>query len=281
MDSRRTLGLVAGGGQFPVMVAQSAREKGVKVSVVAFDRETSPEIQNWAEDLIWIKLGQLGKMIRYLKEQNAREVVFAGPINKPGAFDIRPDLRAIRLLLSLKSRNDNSLLSAVAAELSSEGMEVVSALKYVPELVSAPGCMTRRKPSRQEQEDILFGWPLIKQIGAMDIGQCIVIRERAVVAVEAVEGTDAAIVRAGGLVGPGCCVIKTFKPGQDQRIDLPALGAGTIETMARARASCLAYEAGSSLFFDREKAISTADRHKIAVLGIDPAEDIALQLENV
>ncbi len=280
MDKSRILGLVAGGGRFPVLVAQRAREKGLKVAAVAFDRETGPELQDIAQDLIWIKLGQLGKMIKYFKEQNVREVVFAGPINKPGAFDIRPDFRAIRLLIGLKSRNDNSLLSAVARELSNEGMEVVSAVKYVPELISVPGCLTRRKPSRQEKEDILFGWPLIKQIGAMDIGQCLVVREKAVVAVEAIEGTDAAILRAGGLVGPGCCVIKTFKPGQDQRIDLPALGAGTIETMARARASCLAYEARTSLFFDQEKAIRTANRCKMTVIGINPSQDIASQLEN-
>ncbi len=264
----KTLGLIAGGGQFPLLVLKGAQQQGYTVAAVGFDKETSPAVDQAADQSIRIKLGQLGKMIKFLAGQKVTEVVFAGPINKPGAFDIRPDLRAIKLLLNLGSRNDNSLLSAVARELEKENLKIVSALNFVPDLVSPSGVLTRRKPSQGENQDIIFGWPLIKKIGSMDIGQCLVVKERVVVAVEAIEGTDATILRGGELAREGFTVIKTFKPGQDNRIDLPALGLGTIETMIRAGASCLAYESGNSLFFDRTEAIRLADRHKIAVVGI-------------
>lgn len=278
MTSNKILGLVAGGGQFPLLVADGARKKGYSVVAVAFDKETSPALNEAADKVLWLKLGQLGRLIRFFQKENASAVVFAGPINKPGAFDIRPDLRAIKLLLGLKSRNDNSLLCAVAEELGSENLKVVSALEFVPGLVSPSGFISRRKPAKGERDDIRFGWPLIKKIGALDIGQCIAVKERVVVAVEAIEGTDETILRAGTLAGKDFTVIKTFKPGQDSRIDLPALGLGTVETMVRAKASCLAYEAGSSLFFDLDKAQQLADKHKIAITGIDPGKSVDIQL---
>lgn len=278
MTHNKILGLVAGGGQFPLMVANGARKQGYSVVAVAFDKETSSAINQAADRVLWVKLGQLGKLIKFLQKENASVVVFAGPINKPGAFNIRPDLRAIKLLLGLKSRNDNFLLSAVAGELSAENLKVVSALEFVPELVSPSGYISKRRTTRGEREDILFGWPLIKEIGAMDIGQCIAIKEKVVVAVEAIEGTDETILRAGNLVGKNFTIIKTFKPGQDKRIDLPALGLGTVETMVRAQASCLAYEAGSSLFFDLKKALLLADKHKIAIVGIVPDKPADIQL---
>jgi UDP-2,3-diacylglucosamine hydrolase len=278
MTHNKILGLVAGGGQFPLMVADGARRQGYSVVAVAFDKETSSAINQAADSVLWVKLGQLGKLIKFLQKENASVVVFAGPINKPGAFDIRPDLRAIKLLLGLKSRNDNFLLSAVADELSAENLKVVSALEFVPELVSPCGYISKRRPTQAERDDIVFGWPLIKEIGAMDIGQCIAVKERVVVAVEAIEGTDETILRAGNLAGKNFTIIKTFKPGQDRRIDLPALGLGTVETMIRAKASCLAYEAESSLFFDMEKAISLADRHRIAIVGIKPDKPVDAQL---
>jgi len=277
MTKTETLGIIAGGGRFPLQVARSAREQGKRVAAAAFVHETLPEIESSSDEYIWLKLGQLGKLIRFLHEAEADQVVFAGPINKPRAFDLRPDFRAIKLLINLRSRNDNALLSAVADELAREGFEVVSALKFVPMLISPLGVLTRRRPSAEEKSNILFAWPLIKKIGSLDIGQCIVVKDRAVVAVEAIEGTDQTILRAGSLAGNNLTVVKIFKPGQDQRIDLPALGHKTIETMIQAGASCLAYEAGSSLFFDRQKAVSLADKHKIAVVGVDPASPASIQ----
>ena len=251
-------------------MAQSAREQGYKVAAAAFAHETLPEIESCTDELVWLKLGQLGKLIRFLHQVEAGQVVFAGPINKPRAFNLLPDLRAVQLLVKMRSRNDNALLSAVADELNREGMEVVSAIQFVPQLISPAGLLTKRTPSGTEKRDIIFAWPLIKQIGQLDIGQCIVVKERAVLAVEAIEGTDQTILRGGQLGGKDITVVKTFKPGQDQRIDLPAIGVTTIETMIQARASCLAFEAGASLLFDRDRAVALADKHKISVVGIDP-----------
>ncbi|MFN2268917.1 MAG: LpxI family protein [Desulfonatronovibrio sp.] len=277
MPGNKTLGLVAGGGQFPFLVAGEARNLGYDVVAVAFNKDTDIEIDQHVSRTEWIKLGQLGKLIKFFKENNVDQVVFAGPINKPGAFDIRPDIRALKLLFSLRSRNDNSLLTTVAGELESEGLEVVSALKFVPGLVSPAGRISKRQPSETEKNDILFGWPLLKKIGAMDIGQCLMVKERVVVAVEAIEGTDQTILRAGNLIKKDFTVIKTFKPGQDDRIDLPAMGLKTIETMVQAKASCLAYEAGKSLFFDLNEAIELARKNKISIIGIDPEKPIENQ----
>jgi len=264
------LGLIAGGGSFPLQVAQSARRQGYRIAAAAFERDTLPEIEAYTDRLTWLKLGQLGRLIRFLHQAGASRVVFAGPINKPRAFDLRPDFRAVKLLVNLRSRNDNALLSAVADELHQEGFQVVSAIDFVPELVSPAGLLTRRAPSPAEKQDILFAWPIIKQVGSMDIGQCIVVKERAVVAVEAIEGTDRTILRAGELSGSNLTVVKIFKPGQDHRIDLPALGSQTVKTMIQAGATCLAYEAETSLFFDRQQAVDLADRHKICLLGVAP-----------
>ncbi|WP_291319645.1 UDP-2,3-diacylglucosamine diphosphatase LpxI [Desulfonatronospira sp.] len=278
MASDKKLGVIAGGGSFPLQVAQNARKQGYRVAAAAFEKETLPEIQAYTDQLVWLKLGQLGKLIRFLHQAGVSHVVFAGPINKPRAFDLRPDFRAIKLLVNLRSRNDNALLSSVADELHREGFEVVSAIEFVPELISPAGLQSRRAPSFAEKGDILFAWPIVKQIGSLDIGQCIVVKERAVVAVEAIEGTDRAILRAGELSGSNLTVVKIFKPGQDQRIDLPALGSQTVRTMVQAGATCLAYEAGTSLFFDRAEAISLADKHKICLVGIDTDNPEAVKL---
>ncbi|WP_045210951.1 LpxI family protein [Desulfonatronovibrio magnus] len=271
MPKDNTLGIVAGGGQFPFIVAKGALDKGMRVAVIGFDNDTDPAISELAHAMKWIKLGQLGRLISFMRDQHVREIVFAGPVNKPRALSLRPDMKALKLLFKLSSRNDNALLTAVINELEAEGFKVVSALQYTPQLQAPAGNLTKRKPDDREWEDIHFGWPIVRQIGALDIGQCIVVREKAVIAVEAIEGTDATILRAGSLIKEGFTVIKTFKPDQDNRIDLPAMGLATIETMIKAGARCLAYEAGKSLFFDRDKAARLADKHKITIVGL--AED--------
>ena len=263
------LGLIAGGGQFPFLVAQNAQKKGYRVIAVGFVRDTESDLRNKVDSFLWLKLGQLNKLIKFFKKNNVQEVTFAGPINKPRALNIRPDLRAAKLLFKLKSKNDDAILRAVAGELEQEGLTVVAANNFVPELISPRGQLSKRKPTLSEIQDILFAWPLVKKLGELDIGQCIVVRDQMVVAVEGIEGTNATILRAGQLAGKGCIVVKAFKPGQDNRIDLPALGPKTIEAMAKAQATCLAYEAGKSLFFELDQAISLADKNKIAVIGID------------
>jgi hypothetical protein len=269
MSVNKVLGLIAGGGQFPFLVAENAQKEGFRVVAVGFVHDTDPGLESKVHSFLWLKLGQLNKLIKFFKKNNVQEVAFAGPINKPRALDIRPDLRAAKLLFKLKSKNDDAILRAVAAELEQEGLVVVAANNFVPELISPRGQISKRKPSPGEIQDIIFAWPLVKKLGELDIGQCIVVREQMVVAVEGMEGTNATILRAGQLAGKGCTVVKAFKPGQDNRIDLPALGPKTIEAMVKAQATCLAYEAGKSLFFELDQAISLADKYKIAIIGVD------------
>jgi hypothetical protein len=261
------LGIIAGEGQFPFLVAEGARSLGKAVVAVGFRGHTRKELETHVDRMQWVRLGQLGKLLRFFKRHGACEIVFAGGINKPRALSIRPDFHAARLLLALRSRTDNALLEAVAQSMAKRGMRAVSPLKYAPGLQTPEGVLGSRRPLKRESGDIEYGWPLAKELGRLDIGQCLVVRERMVVAVEALEGTNATILRAGELAGPGCVVIKTFKPGQEQHIDQPAVGLSTIETMIRSGASCLAIEAGQSLFFDRDKALSLAEEHGIAIVG--------------
>jgi hypothetical protein len=261
------LGIVAGEGQFPLLVAQGARRLGRPAVGIAFKDHTRPELSMLLDEVTWLRLGQLNKMLAFFKKHDVQEVVFAGGINKPRALDMRPDFRAARLLFQLRSKNDNSLLHSVVKLMEAEGFTPVSALQFVPSLRTPAGVLTKREPTRQEKADIEFGWPLAKEIGRLDIGQCVVVREQMVVAVEAIEGTNETIARAGRLGGKGGVVIKTFKPGQEDNVDQPAVGLETIRTMLKAEAACLAVEADRSLFFDRQQALEIANEARICIVG--------------
>ncbi|MFW6415425.1 MAG: LpxI family protein [Thermodesulfobacteriota bacterium] len=270
MNSKRSqLGLVAGKGQFPFLVVQGAKKFNRSVKAVGFKGHTSPELFSLVDEMTWINVGQLGKMIKWFKKRGIREVVFAGGIDKPRTLDLRPDFKAAKLLYKVRNKNDNALLQAIVETMQQEGLEVVSPIKFIPGLLAPIGTLTRRQPSKQEEADIAFGWPLAKEIGRMDIGQCIVVKENMVVAVEAIEGTDATIKRAGELAGEGCTVIKVFKPEQEEKIDQPAIGVNTIETMKQANVKCLAMEAGKSLFFDQEQSLALANRADICIIGYE------------
>lgn len=268
--SQAPLGIIAGEGQFPLLVAQGARRLGRPTVGVAFKDHTRPELSMLVDQVAWLRLGQLNKLLSFLKKNEVQDVVFAGGINKPRALNIRPDLRAAKLLFQMRNKNDNSLLQGVVTLLESEGFIPVSALGFVPSLQTPAGVMTKREPTRLEKDDILFGWPLTQEIGRMDIGQCMVVKEQMVVAVEAMEGTNETITRAGRLGGKGCVVIKTFKPGQEENIDQPAIGLETVRTMIKAKATCLAIEAQKSLFFDRQQALEVANEARICVVGYHP-----------
>jgi DUF1009 family protein len=262
------LGIIAGGGAFPCTVAVNARNLGARIIGVGFPSDTDPSFADRCDAFIWLKLGQLGKLIDFFVAHHVTHVVMAGPINKPRALDIRPDWRAARLLFSLRTKGDDILLRAVGRELEKEGMTLTAPHAYCPELHAPAGILTRRKPTEQEQLDMDLGWELAQQLGPLDIGQCLVLREGIVLAVEAIEGTDAAIRRAGSLGGgPGAVVVKRPKPGQDTRLDLPAVGPGTIQAMIDARCSCLLVEAGHTLFFDLPASLHMAEGHNIAIVG--------------
>jgi hypothetical protein len=273
MPSRSPLGLIAGEGQFPFLVSQGAQRLGRSVVAAGFKEHTKKELFAVVDDMVWLKLGQLGKMLSFFKRHGVEEVVFAGGINKPKALDIRPDFKAARLLFQTRCKGDNALLEALVETLRLEGMQTVSPLSFVPSLKTPPGVLSKRKPSKEEHRDVDFGWPLAKELGRMDIGQCMVVRNEIVVAVEALEGTNATILRAGELAGPGCVVLKVFKPGQEQDVDQPSVGLQTIETMMRAGATCLAVEASKSLIFDRDQALEQANEAGICVIGVESSED--------
>jgi len=264
------LGLVAGGGQFPLLCARAARRQGRSIVAVAHKGETDPLLSEEVDQIEWVYLGQLGRLIETLKKAGASEAIFAGSITKTRIFkDVRPDLRAINLWRRLGNRLDDGILRSIAAELEQEGIQVLPSTILLKRLLVPSGVLTRCKPSESQWEDIRFGWELAREIGRLDIGQCLVVKDRAVLAVEAVEGTDQTIRRGGQLGGPGAVVIKVCKPGQDTRFDLPSVGVETIEQMVQVKASVLAVEAGRTLFFDRDSTIDLANRSSIAVVGVD------------
>lgn len=263
------IGLVAGGGQFPLLIARSVKAKGRKVVAVAHKGETDQELAKETDVLEWIHLGQLGRLIEILKAAGVREAVFAGTITKKRIFwDVRPDFRALSLWKTLKNRLDDGILRAVASELEKEGILLLPTTAFLSDNLMPEGILTATKPTYEQMEDITFGLGLAKEVGRLDIGQCIVVKDKAVLAVEAIEGTDETILRAGRLSGEGAVVIKICKPNQDMRFDLPTIGLKTIETMIEANAKVLAAEAGKSMFFDMAKAIDMADKAKISIIGV-------------
>ncbi|MDR2075966.1 MAG: UDP-2,3-diacylglucosamine diphosphatase LpxI [Desulfovibrio sp.] len=275
-SGKAAIGILAGSGQFPFLVARAARERGCPVIVCGFTGNTDPALAREADAFTLLPLGQLDRLIAFLKSHQVSRVCMAGAILKPRDFSFRPDFRALRLLfrLALKGRGDDAVLGALAAELEGEGLAVIRPDDLAPALRGPAGILGQRRPDPDQWRDIRFGWATAKALGALDIGQCVVIKNGVVIAVEAIEGTDAALARAGELAGAGCTLVKTAKPGQDERLDLPSLGAGTVSLLARHSFACLAFEAEKTLFFDLGSSLAAADAAAIAVVGVPTgAED--------
>ena len=268
------IGLIAGGGQFPLLFAEAAKKRGFRVAVAAHVNESDPRLNEPADAIIWVKLGQLGKIIRHFHKHRVTRAAFCGTITKTRIFrDVMPDWKALSLWSKIDIRQDDAILRAIAGALAEEGIEIVASTLFLDKLLFPEGVLSKTRPNARQWEDIRFGRRIARGIGRLDIGQCVVVREKSVLAVEAIEGTDAAIRRGGQLAGSGAVVVKLRKPGQDFRFDLPATGLGTIETMREVRASVLAVEAGQSLLFDPDAAIAAANRAGIAVVGISGESD--------
>lgn len=263
------MGLIAGNGQFPLMVARAASDRGIKVVAVAHVGETLPELESLAHEIHWIKLGQLGKIIKIFKRSQVKEALMAGGVSKTKLYSrTRPDLRGLSLLAKIKHVRDDGVLRALASELEAEGITIQPSTLYLPELMAEEGCYTKRRPNRHEQSDIQFGFEIAKEVGKLDIGQTVVVRKGAVVALEAIEGTDECIMRGCRLARKDAVIIKVSKPGQDLRFDVPAVGLGTIKAMIEGRAGVLAVEAGKTLFFDFKESMDLADKHNLVVVGV-------------
>lgn len=267
-NKNEILGIIAGGGQFPLLVAGAAKKLGIHVVAVAHLGETDESLADIAQETEWIRLGQLGQLIKLLRKRGVSRAIMAGTIKKRRMFEnIRPDIKGLSLISKLAVFHDDDILSAVSKEFSKEGIEIVSSTEFLPDLIAPVGCLTKRRPTRDEREDIELGWKIAKEIGLLDIGQCVVVRQKTVLAVEAIEGTDETILRGGRLGREKAVVVKVSKPKQDLRFDVPSVGPGTIETMSKVKASVLAVEAGKSLMFEREKMLSMADSQGISVIS--------------
>ncbi len=263
------IGLIAGGGQFPLLFSKKALKKGYKVFAIGFHSETDKTLTQHVSDSKWIYLGQISKLIKFFKQHNVTQAVMLGSIKKTNIFkDIRPDLKALSFIAKTSRTHDNTILSTFADLLAKEGITILSSTFLLPEIVSPRGCWTKRKPDKNEKKDIAQGWKIAKEIGKLDIGQCIVISNGTILAVEAIEGTDAAIKR-GGLLSHqnGAVVIKLSKPIQDLRFDLPSSGCETIESMYESGVGVLVLEADKSLAFDRMEMISLANKYNICILA--------------
>lgn len=261
-------GLIAGNGQFPFLVVDGAKAAGAELAVVAIKEETDPSIERVADTVQWVGIGQLGKMIDFFKKHSVEKAMMAGQVKHVQIFSGSvPDLRMIKMLWNLPKRNTDSLIGGVADEMAKEGIELIDSTFFIQDHLAPKGVITKRRPNEIESGNIEYGLHIASEIGRLDLGQTIVVRAKACVAIEAMEGTDATILRAGELAKGKLTVVKVAKPNQDMRFDVPVIGVPTVETMVSAGATCLSVTAGKTLIFDRQRTIALADRNKISIIG--------------
>jgi DUF1009 family protein len=272
----RPVGLLAGSGRFPIVFAEKARSLGIPVVCVGIRHEAPPELADRVTRFYWSGIARLGRMIRCFKREGIERVVMAGKVTKAvmhtpwRLLSLLPDWRTLRMwyLQPRRDNRDDSVLLGVIAEFARDGLVFDSALTICPELLVNAGVLTRRQPTAQEEKDIAFGWTLAREMGRLDVGQSVAVKEQAVLAVEAIEGTDRAIARAGELCRcGGFVVVKVAKPQQDMRFDVPTVGCNTIESMKQARARVLAVEAGKTIIIDQEQVVALADRYGISIVA--------------
>ncbi len=265
----KAIGLIAGNGGFPLMFARAARRQGIRVVVAAVKGDTSWFIPFFADEVRWFSPGELKKLFQYFRARDIRHVLMAGQVDPGHLFrkDIPVDEEFRKLFAALSDRRCDTIFTAVAERLEAEGMALMDSTLLLKDFLAPRGTLTHRAPTVPELADIDFGMVIAKQMGGLDIGQTVVIQGRAIVAIEAMEGTDRAILRGGKIARGGAVVVKTSKPRQDPRFDVPVIGPRTIRTMKNAGAVCLAIEAGKTLILDREKTIRLADRWGITIVG--------------
>ena len=273
LNSASGWGLIAGNGRFPFLVLEGARSQGIEMAVIALKEEASPELEKVAKRLHWVSLGELSKAIALMQQEGVNHAVMAGQVKHNKIFSsIRPDWKLAKLLLTLPRKNTDSLIGAVAKAFEVEGIQLVDSTLFLKPLLPEPGVLTRRAPSENEAADIEYGLGVARHIATMDIGQTVVVADRACVAVEAMEGTDEAILRAARFAaGKSLVVVKVSKSKQDMRFDVPVVGLPTVETMRSAGATALALDARRTLLFDREKLIGKADEAGISIQAVPPA----------
>lgn len=276
--SATPVGLLAGAGRFPIIFAAKAKELGIPIVTVALRHHASPELIELSHRFHWTGFGRMGRVIRLFKRLGVREIVMAGKVQKKALLgplrilQFIPDWRTLRFWYNRMRRDnkDDTILLSLISEFGRDGLAFGSALDYCPELLVRTGTLTRRKPTAAEERDIAFGWELAKEMGRLDVGQSVAVHDRAILAVEAIEGTDLAIARAGALCrSGGFVVVKVAKPQQDMRFDVPAVGCTTIEAIRQARGRVLAIEASKTILLDEAETIALADRYGISIVAVD------------
>ena len=268
------LGLIAGNGRFPFLVLDAARGAGHDVTVIALKEETFPDLADAAARppaaaFHWISVGQLGRCIGLLKDAGVTRAVMAGQVKHTKLFDVRPDFALGKVLMRLAAKNTDSIISGVADVLRDEGIDLIDSTAFLGPLMARAGVLTARQPTEEQQRDLAFGQRIADAVAAHDVGQTIAVKSSAVVAVEAMEGTDAVIARAGQLAGAGFRVVKVAKPNQDMRFDVPVIGVSTIAAMARAGGDAISIDAGRTLMIDGDAIVRAADEAGICIVGRD------------
>jgi DUF1009 family protein len=276
---KESVGLLAGSGRFPIAFAEKARSVGLPVVCVGIRDHAAPELAGMVRRFYWSGVARIGRVIRCFQREGVRRLVMAGKIHKANVLlrpwkivSLLPDLRTLRFWYSHNRRDnrDDSLLLGLINDFARDGLVFESALTLCPELLVPPGVLTRRTPSSREETDIAFGWEVAKEMGRLDVGQSVAIKERTVLAVEAIEGTDRAIARAGELCrAGGFVVVKVAKPQQDMRFDVPTIGCATVETLYRAGGRVLAIEAGKTIVLDQAETVALADRYGLTIVALN------------
>lgn len=270
--AERIIGLIAGKGRFPLLVASEAKRQGYNVVCCGIAREADPRIAKVVDAFQEVKLGQLKRLREFFKREGVSEALMAGKVEKVRVFrgDVWPDMDMAKVLLKVKDFRDDSLLGAIANYLSSHGIELQDSTRFLRNSFPGQGLLGKKKPSAEVQADIDFGWKIAKALAALDIGQTVVVKRKAVLALEAIEGTDETIKRGGSLGRGGITVVKVAKPNQDMRFDVPTVGLDTLNVLIETKASALAFEAGKTLFVDLEEFVTKADKAGIALFGVWP-----------
>jgi DUF1009 family protein len=266
-----SLGIIAGNRSLPLLFAKEARRQGVnRLVAVAFEGETDPTLASLVDDIVWLRVGQLSKMISAFTDRGVKHCVMAGQIAPKNLFDLRPDLRALGLLLRLREKNAHTVFSAIADELQREGVELIEATPWLRPLMPTSGFQLGPKLSKAQQADVEFGFRIAKEVSRLEIGQTVLVKDGTVLAVEGFEGTDKCLARGGELAGKlgGAVAVKVAKEKHDLRFDIPCLGPQTLETCAKARIAALAFEAGKSLVLEQDACAQLARKHKIAVTTV-------------
>ncbi len=271
MEIPASLAIIAGNGAYPLAMARAARAAGVaRLAVIAFQNETDPALAALADEIEWMRVGQLGRMLGFLKKSGVRHAVMSGQIHPKNLFDLRPDLKALLLLGKLRQRNAESIFGAIGDEMAKIGVHLLPATSYMEDHLAAPGLIAGPKLSRREEEDVRYGFRIAKETSRLDIGQTVVVKAGTVLAVEAFEGTNAAMKRGGELGRKEAVMVKVSKPNQDFRFDVPVIGPLTLEAARDARIRVLGVEARRTLLLEKKQLTALAEEHRISIVGLTP-----------